>query len=62
MSDLETPHPRTKAEERIRLDAHPEQFRDEEVAELVDIDRNTEDENDGEYDNYKIGHNQQNPL
>jgi hypothetical protein len=44
---LKSPDPRSKTEERERLDAHSEKLCDEEVAELVDVDGNTEDEDDG---------------
>src|SRR5690606_29320614 len=44
---FEAPNSRAEAEERICLDTHPEKFGDDKMAELMDIDRNTENKNNG---------------
>ena len=57
MTDLKSPDPRTETEERVRLDAHSEQLGDNEMAELVDIDGNTQNKNDGKMTNNISGIN-----
>jgi hypothetical protein len=47
MPDLKSPDPRPETEERVGIDAHSEKLGDDKVAKLVNIDGNTENENDG---------------
>src|SRR5206468_4005438 len=47
VAKLDAPNSRPQTEERICLDAHPKELCDDEMAELMDVDGNAQDKNNG---------------